>query len=333
MLLERDRVPRNETIESTRLSDVLFGAKGFDSLAAIPSNVEAIETASMFSAGLQTFAALVGPSGWGKTHILEAVARRLRYEAGYSECNVRSARDWVADTVHTDPHVPLILDNVQDILSKSRSRVRLRLALERRTKAGRPTILGFTSNKAGRAIRSLLPQPRAWAISSISNPAPSERQIIVAKIAQTEGVIISDGLVRLLSHRLKGNGLTIRGAMKRLRLHDGNWLGANGTLRACGVLNPFFSDNSSWDLRDHIMACAKSFGLEYATLSSQDLAIYIMLRQASLGEADVARFFDIEPAQAYNIAARLERKITECQQSSEIVQRFIETTVERLRAD
>lgn len=317
--------------DSPRLSEVLFGTKGFDSIAATPSNVGAIETALRFSTGLQTFAALVGPSGWGKTHILEAVAWKLRHEAGYGDCEVQGADEWVTAGSKTAAHMPLILDNVQDVLGKSRSRIKMRLALERRTKAGRPTILGFTSPKPGRSLRSVLPAAREWAISNIGAPAPSERQIIVAKIAQTEGLVVSEALVRLLAHRLKGNGLTIRGAMKRLRAHSDTWLGAEGALRACGVLNPFFSDNSSWDLREHVMDCARGFGLECAGADVRDLAIFIMLKEALLGEDDVARFFEIAPAQAYNAANRFERQLENCSESRDIVRRFIALAVERLQ--
>lgn len=318
--------------DSPRLSEVLFGTKGFDSIAATPSNLGAIETAMRFSTGLQTFAALVGPSGWGKTHLLEAVAWKLRHEAGFGDCEVQGADEWVTASPRAEPHVPLILDNVQDVLGKSRSRIKMRLALERRTKAGRPTILGFTSPKPGRAIRSILPAAREWAISNIGAPAPLERQIIVAKIAQTEGLVISEALVRLLAHRLKGNGLTIRGAMKRLRVHSATWLGPEGALKACGVLNPFFSDNSSWDLREHVMDCARGFDSECAGIEAQDLAIFIMLKEALLGEDDVARFFEIAPAQAYNAAIRFERKLEGCCESRQMVRRFIASAVERLQS-
>ena len=61
-----------------KLSNVLFERRvaTFNSLAALPSNVEAIEAALMFSAGLNPFVAIVGPSGWGKSHLLGATSSR-----------------------------------------------------------------------------------------------------------------------------------------------------------------------------------------------------------------------------------------------------------------
>lgn len=319
--------------DSPRLSDVLFGSRGFDSLAAVSSNAEAIENALLFSSGLQTLAALVGPSGWGKTHILEATAKRLREDSSYPECEVQSATDWVGSHPRYEPHVPLILDNVQDVMAKARSRFMLRLALERRARSGRPTILAFTSSRTTRAIKSLLPQPREWAVTTIAQPSAAERQLVVGKIAETEGVCVSDELIRLLAQKLRGNGLTVRGAMKRLKLHDGDWRGPEGTLRACGVLNPFFSDNSSWDLRDHIMDCARAFPIDCPEVTAQDLAMFVMLRKALLAESDIARFFEVEPAHVYNVSGGFSSKVRSCPQKEQLVRRFIERAVLRLHAE
>ena len=52
--------------------------RNFDTIATLPSNVEAVEAALQFAVGANPFMVLVGPSGWGKTHLLECVATRLR---------------------------------------------------------------------------------------------------------------------------------------------------------------------------------------------------------------------------------------------------------------
>lgn len=313
-------------VENPRLSDVLFGTRGFDSLAAVPSNLEALEASILFGSGLQTFAAIIGPSGWGKTHMLEAVARQLRSRSAYRDLEVHSATEWLQSSQRPDPQIPLLLDDVQDVLSSGRLRVMFRLALERRAKAGRPTLLAFTAPKANRSIKGLLPSAREWVVSTIAAPAPEERQVVVRKIAAAEGVQISDALVKLLSSKLRGNGLTIRGAMKRLKLHEGDWLGAEGTLRACGVLNPFFSDNSSWDLREHIMECAKSTDWG----GPAELGAFVMLRKALLAEADVAAFLQVEPGAAYKMACGFEKRLQSCVQSQHYVDRFIERAVAKL---
>jgi hypothetical protein len=99
------------------------------------------------------------------------------------------------------------------------------------------------------------------------------------------------------------------------------------------VLNPFFSDNSSWDLREHIMDCARPYPIDCPDVSSQDLAIYVMLHEALLAEADVARFFEIGPAKAYNVATSFSKKVRDCQQKDQVVRSFIEHVVSRLQAE
>ena len=66
-----------EVNRSPRLSDVLFPnvARNFSTIAGVPSNIQAVETGLMFANANTNFVALVGPSGWGKTHLMEAIAR------------------------------------------------------------------------------------------------------------------------------------------------------------------------------------------------------------------------------------------------------------------
>ena len=64
--------------QAPRLSEVLFETSRatFAAYAPLPSNVEAIDAALRFSAGHEILVALVGPSGWGKSHLLGAAALR-----------------------------------------------------------------------------------------------------------------------------------------------------------------------------------------------------------------------------------------------------------------
>ena len=105
------------------------------------------------------------------------------------------------------------------------------------------------------------------------------------------------------------------------------------TLRACGVLNPFFADNSGWDLREHIASCAQEFPSECRGMRSEDLAIFAMLRIALLAEADVAQFFQIVPAAVYTRAIRFEERVSSPRNSDERadVLRFLRYTIAKLR--
>src|SRR5688572_30068178 len=120
----RPVIKEAETVrENPRLSEILFEApfRSFGTLAALPSNVRAIESGLLFASGIHPFVAVVGPSGWGKSHLLHAVATRL----GEDEClppEVLSAQDWIAGGMRSDSGRALLLDNVQDALEGGRPR-------------------------------------------------------------------------------------------------------------------------------------------------------------------------------------------------------------------
>ena len=69
---------------SQPISEVLLNPRprGFDTLAVVPSNVRAVESGLLFANGLLAHVAVVGPSGWGKSHLLEAVANHIACERG-----------------------------------------------------------------------------------------------------------------------------------------------------------------------------------------------------------------------------------------------------------
>jgi hypothetical protein len=318
-----------------RMSEVLFRQthKTFDSIAALPSNVQAIESTRQFVSRNASFVALVGPSGWGKSHLLESASTDLRPEF-LDSVQVLEAAQWAMGSVKRDPQVPLILDNVQDVLDKGRVRTQLRLGLERRVRAGRPTLLSFTAPNQNRAICSFLPNAKDWILSSIQTPVPAERELVVRHLAEMEGLQLSEALIWLLGHRIHGNGRTLTGALKRLRLQQQQWLDPAMTLKACGVLDPFFADNSSWDLREHISSSAEDFESEMCRKSRRDLALFTMLRVASLAECDIARYFDLEPAKVYSRARLFEQNLDEDSDGAARakVLRFIRYTIGKLRS-
>jgi chromosomal replication initiation ATPase DnaA len=98
------------------LADSLSGQVdgGFRTFAVLPSNVAAVEAAMLFAGEIQPFVAIVGPGGWGKTHLLEAAACRLRGERGCARLSVVQASDWATGARNATPNLPLILDNAQD---------------------------------------------------------------------------------------------------------------------------------------------------------------------------------------------------------------------------
>ncbi len=316
-----------------RLSDVLFerANRSFASLAPLPSNVEAVEAALLFSAGLRPLVALVGPSGWGKSHLLDAVAYRLSQEGIRAE--PMGATDFLIGGARCDPGMPLLLDDAQEVLGKPRHRLMLRLALERRVRAGRRTIMAFTLSGPTRPVKAFLPASRDWAVVTMDAPRPQERAPLLNQMAAAEGLSLSPALARVLATSMQGNGRTLCGALKRLRLAGTDWLDARSTLRACGVLDPFFADNSGWDLKMKIRKAAEAHRARFSRVSATDLALYTMLREAGLGEADVARFMSLEPAEAYLRASRFEKEAHADATVAAYVRQFVDIVVETLAAD
>ena len=204
----------------------------------------------------------------------------------------------------------LVLDDCQEILAKPKLRLTLRLLLERRVRGGRPTMLAFTLPRPTRALGGLLPLERSWLVTTLQEPAAQERAALIEQMAAAEGLALSPRLVRIVATRMHGNGRTLSGALKRLRLAGATWLDAEATLRACGLLDPFFADNPGWDLKGKVARLAERNRVRFGRVLPADLAIYTLLRVAGLAEADVARSFGIEPSAAYLRAGRFASEAT-----------------------
>ncbi len=317
-----------------KLSEVLFEepSRNFGTIAALPSNVQAIEASLLFSTGLRSFLALVGPSGWGKSHVLEAVACRIGQDTGIPP-RIYSAIEWIYLGARADSPGSLLLDNVQDALDGSRTRLLLQIALERRVRGGRPTMLSFTAPKATRQIKSLLPSIRDWTIGNLPAPDPLERILVIDQMASAEGLHLSPTLARMMATKMKGNGRTLSGALKRLKLSGTLWTDDRQILRACGTLDPFFSDNSAWDLGERILRAADEVEFKGLETRPAHLALHTMLREAGLGEACVARCFGVQPAEAYAIAERFELVASSSEETRRLSKRFVQRVVESLSID
>jgi hypothetical protein len=321
-------------VQQPTLAEVLFrgSARTFGTLAVLPSNVGSVEAALHFAIGLNSFSVIVGPSGWGKTHILECVSEKLSQRFKPTPL-VMSATEWLSGSHSADPTLPLLLDDVQELTTRPRSRIQLRLALERRVRSGRPTMLAFTAAKRTRHLSAILPSAKDWMVGTISEPAPSERMLIIAQLAESQGLSLSTSLTKVIAQKMRGNGRTLVGALRRLRLHGPLWNDVSGTLKACGLLEPFFADSGSWDLRGHILAVSKTFDAEQFGVPIAELVAFTMLREAALCEVDVARSLKIEPGEAYARSARFEKQYRSSEPALLAVRNFSESVVEGLVTD
>lgn len=316
-----------------KLSEVLFDRPRatFASFAPLPSNVEASEAALRFSASYAPLVALVGPSGWGKSHLLGAAALRMAKSA--PPVRLASVCEHLRSGGAVDVTGSLLLDDCQEVLAKPKMRLMLRLLLERRVRAGRPTMLSFTLPRPTRALMGLLPLERSWDVATLEAPAPAERALLIEQMAGAEGLALSPRLVRIVATRMHGNGRTLSGALKRLRLAGASWLDAAAVLRACSLLDPFFADNPGWDLKAAITRLADRHRSRFGRVLPADLAIYTMLRVGGLGEADVARELEIEPSAAYLRATRFAQEVAADPIVATYVQRFVELVVEALAVE
>lgn len=316
-----------------RLSEVLFETSRatFASFAPLPSNVEAIDAALRFSASHEPLVALVGPSGWGKSHLLGAAALRMAKNA--PPVRYAPVEDHLRGAGSLDGPGALVLDDCQEILAKPKMRLTLRLLLERRVRAGRPTMLAFTLPRPTRALSGLLPLERSWLVTTLQEPAAQERASLIEQMAAADGLSLSPRLVRIIATRMYGNGRTLSGALKRLRLAGATWLDAESTLRACGLLDPFFADNPGWDLKGKVVRLAERNRARFGRVLPADLAIYTLLRVACLAEADVARALGVEPSAAYLRAGRLAQEIAGDPGTAGYVARFAELVVESIVAE
>ncbi|MBC8065425.1 MAG: hypothetical protein H7Y17_11375 [Chlorobia bacterium] len=301
----------------------------FGSLAELHSNVEAIDAALLFANGLNPFVAIVGPSGWGKTHLLECVSNHMAKEFGVRS-QILSTLDWIHGRHVSDPRHPLLLDDAHEAMTRTRPKVQMRLGLERRVRIGRPTIVALTSDRFTRQMQSLLPSPREWSIHEVGNPTSEERRLVVQKMAELQGLRISGALAKILATRMKGNGNTLHGAINVLKMVKTAWLTAEDTLRACGYLDSFFADNPAWDLKDKVRFAAASTARQYPAVDGPALTCYAMIHVAHLGEIDVARACAVRPAKANELAQRFQKSLLASEDTRQAYFHFLETAAEIL---
>lgn len=301
----------------------------FEDIVTLPSNVHAVETAQLFAAGTSPFVALVGPSGCGKTHLIEAATHALHALEPGCWPHVISAKEWTQPMAGGKMLAPWLIDNVQAGIGQHKTRLQMRLALERRVRAGRPTLVAITADRPTRALSAFLPNQNAWVIATIAAPTQPERMQLISKMAERHGLALSESLQVILAQNLQGDGRTLEGACKRLRLAGCQWMDPVESLKALGLLAPMFSGNSTWDLRDAILEIAE--GCNQSEVC-RDLAMYVMLKIALLPEANVATFFEVEPCAVYGRTLAFEKRL----ESNEVLRKrtrwFVEEVVDRLRS-
>ncbi|MCX7800247.1 MAG: hypothetical protein N2109_07900 [Fimbriimonadales bacterium] len=226
---------------------------------------------------------------------------------------------------------PVLIDNAEQCLGRSRTRQRVRLLLERRVRAGRPTLVAFGGENTERAVRRFLPLHRSWRIEGIGRLTSLERQRMMLELASKLGLRLGDRVVRLLSASVLGCPGTIRGALTRLLSVQADWEGPSAVLRACGLLAPMLAGNGAWDVRDHVMQAAEvAAPFLPEGVSCREVAAYVMLRVAHVPEEQAAGALSTEQGLAYAAAERVARRLGCCPATCEAVEATVAAAVASL---
>jgi len=310
------------------MSDALFSMRreGLRGFVTLPSNSGALDSILMFSSGISPFVALVGPSGWGKSHLLNGAAQHLERETG-REMVVQNLKEWIERAQGADSLLPLMLDDVQVIFESARLRQDLRKILERRVRGGKPTLLSFSMNKS-RSLKLFLPSFRSWTVAPLEAPKASERAPFVRSVASHNGLYLSEELTHLLNRRVVRTGGSLLGAIKRLKLIRPDWSSPKATLKACGVLYPLFAEEGGWDMRDHTYeTLARALGTTDKRLLDE-MCIYVMHHVQGVSEEAVGCYFGLTSGQVYSISNRIAARVA----SGEIADLYQRGTHELLQS-
>ncbi len=299
-----------EPVSQAKLSSLVLpvGDSGFRTVAPLHSNVRAIEASLLFATQHQSFVALSGPSGCGKSLLL-AAAHAYVERHGDSGVEYMSAEQFLKLEGRIGLEKVLILDDCQDVFGKPKQCLRLRLALDRRVRGNRPTLVAFSSPGKDRRIQGLLPAPRKWCLETISEPGLNDRVALVQHLAKVERLNLAPTFARILGAKLFGNGRVIAGALRRLKLEKSDWTDSHQILRGCGLLDPYFADNSHWDLRHRILRASQDAANREPKVDGIELACYLMIDVAGLCEASVANYLGADPGQCYQNARKIARLV------------------------
>ncbi len=279
---------------------------GFSTLAALPSNLGAIEAGMRFANGTTPFIAILGSSGWGKTHLLESV-RSYMVLQGTKVGEPVSAETYAQSPECVDEALPLLLDDVQDAHRNLRTRHELRRLLEQRVRSCRATMVAISDECTQKQLCTFLPCTRQWGIQTIDAPSVDEREMIVRQIAGAERVRLSRPVARILSRHLFGNGHSILGALHTLKHVRWDWSDRMAACEACGLLMPYIHGENGWDPRDIVWEAVSNTCPDQASV--KQVCAYLLLAVLGLSEYDTATFLGESPSKVYTMANGVKRHL------------------------
>jgi chromosomal replication initiation ATPase DnaA len=307
--------------------------KGFADIAAVASNLGAIEAGMRFAEGITPFVAIIGAPGWGKSHLVSAVAQYM-HARGARLNRPMAATIYATFPDRIDESLPLLLDDVQDAWTNMRTKQELRRLLERRVKSGRPTLVALADVANRQETARFLPNSRDWGCQVIQQPSKAERDQIVRQIADSEGVRLSKPVVTLVSRHLCGNGRSIQGAVHTLRLVKPAWSRRDDVCEACGVLMPYIQGENGWDPRDVVLEVVTTAfaDRDYEGIEPAQVCAYMLISKMGLSEYDVATFLGVSPTRAYAMSNGIKLQLADFR-LAECVQTCVDAVVRSLDMD
>lgn len=274
----------------------------FEGFAVLPSNAHVVEATMQMLSGMRSDLLITGPSGWGKSRFLDAVATLATEQSG-SPVRPQLALNFHSHSAPSARMPWLILDQTEAVLAQPRFQQDMRAILELRTRLNKPTVIACTTTATSESLLAAVLPKRGWRALRLHEPQNEERQVILRLMAEREGLRLSDRLITLLSRKLQGNGNSFLGALQRLNLVQPIWQEPADELKAFGALRLYMADAYGWDLRDHVDAVVHEFyqAQPYPQNSNlaDSLSLYFMQRSFGISEREVAAYYGLSLGQAY----------------------------------
>lgn len=290
-------------IPEPSFSDVILGggSGGWHGFAPLPSNFAAFEAAMRVAQGSSSYAVIVGPSGWGKSHLLQVAAERAAVRCG-GECQIHSPTSFLALPSSNVNPMPLFVDGVQDILRLPRLRHRFMVRLRERTRLRRPTLLALEADGSTKLVRELASLRVERSVFHIAIPSPEERELIVANVGLSMDMKLHRTLARVIGRHVDGNGRSMLGALNRLALYDNDWSSESKLTKALGITLPFLTGCDGWDIRDAVQeAVSLALPTPGSAAALSAWLCWSMRRLLRMPEDQVAAFLGLPPGEIYRL--------------------------------
>lgn len=268
--------------------------------------------------GAMTPVLLHGPSGTGKSHLLEAIALRTRQLRSRSAVVLLSAEQFTTtflDALHGRRGLPgfrrslrsadlLLVDDIQFLAGKKATVSELLHTVEALLRAGRQVVL--TADRDAEGLGELGADLQARLRGGMSAPMlPPDgptREGIVAALAARRGLELPADVVRFVADRLTRNARELAGAVNRLEAtsHMTGLPVDAGMAREC-LADLVRASSRAVRLADVERAVCRAFGIEPATLHSPGrsrrvnhpriLAMFLARKHTAAALTEIGRHF------------------------------------------